>query len=87
MALGYLRLSDRAKVSDAIELRPDEVRPLHTARFWLVRSGASIPTPRRSDADCVGAPELPSCGDAESVPENFAEKRYPCVSIGSEKQR
>jgi hypothetical protein len=29
MALGYLRLSDRAKVTDAIELRPDEVRPLH----------------------------------------------------------
>jgi hypothetical protein len=28
-ALGYLRLSDRAKVSDAIELRLDQVRPLH----------------------------------------------------------
>jgi hypothetical protein len=29
MALGYLRLSDRAKLADAIELRPDEVRPLN----------------------------------------------------------
>ena len=29
MALGYLRLSDRARFADAIELRPDEVRPLH----------------------------------------------------------
>ena len=29
MALGYLRLSDRVRFTDAIELRPDEVRPLH----------------------------------------------------------
>ena len=29
MALGYLRLSDRAKSADAIELQPDEVRPVH----------------------------------------------------------
>jgi hypothetical protein len=29
MALGYLKLSDRAKFADAIELRPDEVRPLN----------------------------------------------------------
>ena len=29
MALGYLRLSNRARLADAIELRPDEVRPLH----------------------------------------------------------
>jgi hypothetical protein len=29
MALGYLRLDDRAKSAGVIELRPDEVRPLH----------------------------------------------------------
>jgi hypothetical protein len=29
MALGYLRLGDRVMFADAIELRPDEVRPLH----------------------------------------------------------
>jgi hypothetical protein len=29
MALGYLRLSDRANSAEAIELRPDDVRPLH----------------------------------------------------------
>ena len=29
MALGYLRLDDRAKSAGAIEPRPDEVRPLH----------------------------------------------------------
>jgi len=29
MALGYLRLSDRVKFADAIELPPSEVRPLH----------------------------------------------------------
>ena len=29
MALGYLRLSERAKFVDAIELWPDEVRPLN----------------------------------------------------------
>jgi hypothetical protein len=29
MALGYLRLSDRAKPAEAIKLEPDEVRPRH----------------------------------------------------------
>jgi hypothetical protein len=30
MALGYLRLSDRAKSgADAVQLRPDDIRPLH----------------------------------------------------------
>jgi hypothetical protein len=29
MALGYLRLDDRAKSAATIELRPDEVRPLY----------------------------------------------------------
>jgi hypothetical protein len=29
MALGYLRLDDRAKSAATIELQPDEVRPLH----------------------------------------------------------
>jgi hypothetical protein len=29
MALGYLRLSDRAKSADTIELQPDDVRPVH----------------------------------------------------------
>jgi hypothetical protein len=29
MALGYLRLSDRARSAATIELQPDEVRPLY----------------------------------------------------------
>jgi hypothetical protein len=29
MALGYLRLSDRAKSADAVELLPNDVRPVH----------------------------------------------------------
>jgi hypothetical protein len=29
MALGYLRLSDRANAAEAIKLQPDDVRPLH----------------------------------------------------------
>jgi hypothetical protein len=29
MALGYLRLSDRAKSADTVELQPNDVRPAH----------------------------------------------------------